>query len=192
MQSSFFLVYPYLVGKKVLDIGCSDGLYLRLFSVGSCGIEQVDQLVSRAQSLGCNVIHSDIETALMQIQDAAYEAAFFSHVLEHMKCPISVLFQINRVLAPGSMLILGLPTEKNFFRWVFRKNYFNGTHLYSFSVDNSIKLLNLTGFEPMKVIYDLPRCRGRLGRALITAYQCLPFKEQISMAYWVVAKKSRN
>jgi len=38
IMSSFFLVYPFLKDKKVLDIGCSDGLYLKFFRPDSIGI----------------------------------------------------------------------------------------------------------------------------------------------------------
>jgi len=47
--SSFFLVYPFLKSKKVLDIGCSDGLYLKFFSKESAGIEQMSELVDKAR-----------------------------------------------------------------------------------------------------------------------------------------------
>jgi len=95
----------------------------------------------------------------------------------------------NRILEPDGYLVLGLPTENNMFRHILRKDYFNGTHLYSFSVKNGIKLSRLTGFFPIRVFYDLPKCQGPVGRFIIRTYQHFPFKERISMAYWIVAKK---
>jgi len=187
--SSFFLVYPFLRNKRVLDIGCSDGLYLKLFGPESIGIEQIPELVSKAKSFGLNVLHGNIISLLPKIDSESLPAVFFSHVMEHLDSPISSLREINRILTRGGSLVLGLPTENNLFRSLFRKDYFDGTHLYSFSVKNTIKLLKDTGFIPVKVFYDLPKCRGSLGRAVIKLYQHFPFKEKISMAYWVVAKK---
>lgn len=83
-----------------------------------------------------------------------------------------------------------LPTEKNLFRFVLRKDYFDGTHIYAFSARNAKKLLEVTGFETLKVYYDLLRCKETLGETVIRFFQYIPFKEEkISMAYWFVAKK---
>ena len=37
-MSSWWLVYPYVRNKRFLDIGCSDGLYLKYMSKESRGI----------------------------------------------------------------------------------------------------------------------------------------------------------
>jgi len=65
--SSFFLVYPFIENKKVLDIGCSDGLYLKLFSSESVGIEQMYELVDKARQSGLNVIKGNIMEILLKI-----------------------------------------------------------------------------------------------------------------------------
>jgi len=187
--SSFFLVYPFLKNKKVLDIGCSDGLYLKLFGSESVGIEQMIELTDRAGELGLNIINGNIMNVLPSIGDNSFEAVFFSHVMEHIDSPIFALWEINRILISDGYLILGLPTEKNLFRFIMRKDYFDGTHIYAFSVRNAKKLLEVTGFETLKVYYDLPKCKGNLGEFVLRFYQYFPFKEYISMAYWVVARK---
>lgn len=188
--SSFFLVYPFLRDKIVLDVGCSDGLYLKLFAQGSVGIEQIQELARVAQQKGFKVMHGDILSVLPQIAPDSYHAIFCSHVLEHLENPIEALRQMHRILTPQGYLVLGLPTEKNIFRLMLRKDYFAGTHLYSFSVKNIIKLLNLENFNTIdKIKYDLPKCKSRIGRLIIRLYQYFPFKECLSMAYWVVAKK---
>lgn len=188
--SSFFLVYPYLEGKRVLDVGCSDGLYLRYFGLGSVGIEQVPELAAKARHLGMDVMEGDVPSILPSIASGSYPAVFFSHVLEHLNAPLIALQEIQRVLEPGGILILGLPTEKNFFRFAFNRDYFDGTHLYAFSVRNAMKLLAYSGFKPLKTFYDLPKCRGWGGKLIIRCYQHFPMKECISMAYWVVAQKA--
>ncbi len=188
--SSFFLVYPFLKDKKVLDIGCSDGLYLSYFSTDSVGIEQMVDLTEKARKLGLNVLNGDIMEILPSIENSSFDAVFFSHVMEHLDSPVIALKEINRILKNGGYLILGLPTEKNLFRFVLRKDYFDGTHIYAFSVRNAKKLLEVTGFETLKIYYDLPKCKGKLGEAVIRFYQYFPFKEYISMAYWIVARKA--
>lgn len=192
--SSFFFVAPYLRGKRVLDIGCSDGLYLQLMNAteGSMGIEQVPELAEAARSKGFKIVCGDMLETLAAIPSRSFDVVFLSHVLEHVEAPIRALMEINRTLAENGVLVLGLPTENNIFRTVFNKDYFGGTHLYAFTVKNSKKLLIHTGFGTKCVFYDLPRCTGSLGKLILKVYQRCPLKEALSMAYWIVAYKSRE
>lgn len=112
--SSFFLVYPYLKEKRVLDVGCSDGLYLRQFKSTSVGIEQIPKLANKAKQLGLDVIEGDVLSVLPTIDSESFSAVFFSHVLEHLYSPLLAFQEIHRVLKPSGLLILGLPTEKKF------------------------------------------------------------------------------
>ncbi|MCH7670404.1 MAG: FHIPEP family type III secretion protein [Acidobacteria bacterium] len=100
--------------------------------------------------------------------------------------------EIQRVLQPGGTLVLGLPTERNIFRDVLRLDYYDGNHLYAFSVRNSYKILNETGFSVESLFFHLPRCHGRLGYAIQKGwnYARWPFREYPSMAYWIIATKS--
>ena len=142
-MSSYRFVYPYLKNKRVLDVGCSDGLYLKSLSKESVGIEQIPALAAACKNSGLNVIAGDVLDVVSGLSDNSFEAVLFSHVMEHLESPILMLKQIHRVLVQKGVLILGLPIERNIFRDVLRMDYFDGTHIYAFSVRNSIKLLGL-------------------------------------------------
>jgi 2-polyprenyl-3-methyl-5-hydroxy-6-metoxy-1,4-benzoquinol methylase len=191
-MGSWPLVAPYLAGKRTLDIGCSDGMYLKTFAAGSRGIEQLSVLAEAARQNGMDVIQGDVFECLSGLQDASFQGVLFSHVMEHVERPIDVLREINRVLVPHGTLVLGLPTEKNLFRFLFRHDYFDGTHIYSFSVRNARKLLEITGFLPGKVVWHLPKFRGKTGTIVNQTWNSIPFfgKEQVSMAYWLIAEKA--
>jgi len=60
--------------------------------------------------------------------------------MEHLESPILMLKQIHRVLVQKGVLILGLPIERNIFRDVLRMDYFDGTHIYAFSVRRKLPL----------------------------------------------------
>ena len=91
----------------------------------------------------------DAIEGLKQIESDSFDAVFYSHVMEHVDCPICTLKEINRILQPNGTLVLGLPTERCLPRQIFRHDYFHGTHLYSFTIRNAKKLLQETGFSPI-------------------------------------------
>lgn len=190
-MSSWRFVYPYLRDKKVLDVGCSDGLYLKHMSKDSVGIEQLPSLAEFGRSKGLNIINGDVLEELSKINNGSFEAVFFSHVMEHVDCPIVMLKEIRRVLQPQGVIILGLPIERNIFRDLLRMDYFNGTHIYAFSVRNANKLLTDTGFRVEKIFFHLPKCQTLPGSTIekIWNFAAWPFREYFSMAYWVVASK---
>ena len=190
-MGSWRLVAPYLINKKTLDIGCADGLYLRYLNKDSVGIEQIPELAAAARVRGLNVISEDIVNSLEKIQNNEFEAVLYSHVMEHIDSPISSLRQIYRILSSKGILVLGLPTENNIYRNLLRKDYFDGTHIYSFSVRNAIKLLDESGFETDRVLYHLPKCRSQIGSHIQRLWNSLllPFHEYFSMAYWIIAVK---
>ena len=190
-MASFPLVAPDLADKKVLDIGCSNGLYLQSFAADSLGLEQVSKLAEAAQAKGLNVIHTDAINYLDTIENAAFDAVSYSHAMEHVDAPICTLREIHRILRPGGTLVLGLPIENSLARQLFRHDYFNGTHLYAFTIKNTRKLLAETGFETARIVYHFPWLKGRLGENVNKAWNWLPFpfKQWLSMAYWVTSTK---
>ncbi len=72
-------------------------------------------------------------------------------------------------------------------------DYFNGTHLYAFSVRNALKLLDEVNFDAVKVIFHLPKFRGQVGVWAQHFWNIThsPFREYFSMAYWIVAERNR-
>lgn len=188
---SINFIFPTLKNMKTLDIGCADGLYLQHLGGGSIGVEQHPDLVLAAKEKGCHVIAGSLDEVLPNIEEGSFEAVLFSHVMEHVDAPIVTLRQINVCLVHSGLLVLGLPTERNIFRDIFRKDYFDGTHIYAFTVRNTRKLLNCSGFEVQEIYYHLPIHKYPLGSLIekVFNYLPIPFKSYLSMAYWITARK---
>ena len=190
-MSSWRFVRPFIEGKRTLDIGCSDGLYLKYMTSDSLGIEQVNELAQIGQGRGLNIVNGDVYEIITGLNDKSFSCVLFSHVMEHVDSPIAMLRQINSKLLDNGVLVLGLPIERNIFRDLLRMDYFNGTHLYAFSVRNTKKLLEETGFTVNYIFYHLPKCHGRIGWWIEQIWNVvpLPFRSYFSMAYWIVAVK---
>lgn len=192
-MNSWTLVAPRVAGMKVLDVGCSDGLYLHTLSPESIGVEQIPELAAKARTSGQQVLEGNVEEILSSLDDNSFDAILASHVLEHVKRPIDLLEEATRLLRPGGLLVLGLPTERNIFRNLLRMDYYAGTHLYSFTTRNTEVLLQQVGLVPDSgVIYHLPQLRGEAGvrvHRLWNAVPRLPGREFCSLAYWQVATK---
>jgi len=193
-MGSWRLILPYLEKKKCLDVGCADGLYLKYLQNDSLGIEQIEELAKKARASGMNVVSGDLYQELNKLKNNSFEGVLFSHVMEHVDCPICVLREINRILKLKGTLVLGLPTERNIYRETMNMDYYAGTHIYAFTIKNAKKLLEETGFVVEKIIYHLPKCRSNFGYKVLNFWNSIPFpfREYASMAYWVVARKDKG
>jgi len=196
IHSSFKYVLPHIQDKKVLDIGCKNGRYLKYFTNNSIGIDIDTEALTQCRDSGFHVREVDINQKGLPFASGSFDAIFCSHVLEHLDNPIQVLREANSILKEEGTLILGLPVENNLVGTLLHEDYFldHPGHLFSFSVNGAKALLKASGFEPKAVYFDLPRCRGKITSRLLDLYQHLPIwlKWRISPAYWIVATKART
>ena len=109
MMQSFV---PFLVPGKALEMGCYKGeftkLILKHFSDVTV-VEAADELIDyckREVSDDVKYIHATFETADLQ---AAYDAIFLMHTLEHLDDPVLVLKRINQWLTDQGRLFLVVP-----------------------------------------------------------------------------------
>lgn len=88
----------------------------------------------------------------MQLEDASFDVVTLWDVLEHTPDPSKVLFECQRVLKPGGLLVVNYPDVDSLIgrlmgrRWVFLLSI----HLYYFTVDTIRQMLSQTGFKLVK------------------------------------------
>lgn len=103
-------------GGKVMDIGCGEGIFLRLLrdaGYETIGLEPSRTAVKRAQESGLDVRHGRLEG------DQTYEPVdlvIMSHVLEHIRDFPEALRKVSEI-APGGYLLL---VQTNYRGWVPR------------------------------------------------------------------------
>ena len=102
----------------VLDLGCGEGELLAWLAekkhVDARGVEIAGSKVQQAIARGVSVFHSDIEEALADLPDRAFDYVILSQTLQESRAPLKVLSEMLRV---GKHAIVAFP---NFGHWTVR------------------------------------------------------------------------
>ncbi|MCX8057843.1 MAG: methyltransferase domain-containing protein [Spirochaetes bacterium] len=141
-----------LKGKKVLDIGSATGLLLRYFKdlgMEELGIELCKESAEFAKTnFEVNVINDTLENA--KLPSNYYDIIHFSHLIEHLKDPMSFLFEVKRILKPGGSIIITTPRLDSPAFYIYKKSWRSAIpdHLVLFTKKTIINMLKKTGFNP--------------------------------------------
>jgi methionine biosynthesis protein MetW len=104
--------------SRVLDLGCGEGELLAWLAlnkhVDARGVEIAGPKVQLAISRGVSVFHGDIEEALADLPDQAFDYVILSQTLQESRAPLKVLRDMLRV---GRRAIVAFP---NFGHWTVR------------------------------------------------------------------------
>ena len=94
--------------KQVLDIGCSEGHYLRHFGKGSIGITLIDEHIEEARKHGLTIIQANIEDPTFSLPQK-FDIAWANNLFEHMNAPHLFLMKVQELLKEDGVLVLGVP-----------------------------------------------------------------------------------
>ncbi|HEY3350321.1 MAG TPA: class I SAM-dependent methyltransferase [Thermoanaerobaculia bacterium] len=145
--------------RRILDVGCGAGANMRLLAatgrdVAGVTLSEEEACAVRASGFTCHVC--DVERDDLPVEDASVDALVFSHVLEHMAWPETVLRRHLRVLRPGGSVYVVVPNPVQFRqRWEFIRGRFrytetgimDRTHLRFFDFVAARELLVSAGLE---------------------------------------------
>ena len=116
-------------GKRLLDVGCGGGWFMRIarrLGADVHGVEPSPIAAERARGHGLDVYNGTLETYLEERPDhEPFDLITASHVLEHVSDPVQTLRGMKQLLAPGGTIWISVPNASS---WARRKL---GTEWYS-------------------------------------------------------------
>lgn len=143
-----------LSGKKLLDVGCSYGLFLDVAKergMSTYGIE-----LSRYQSSVAKKRHLQICT--QELPKCGFPEAYFDvmtlfDVIEHLPSPQSFMKEAFRFIRPDGFLVLCTPNCRSMEAKLFGTYWLNFArmHFYYFSPKTITVMLKAAGFEVVRI-----------------------------------------
>ena len=134
---------------KVLDVGCSDGSFMKLLAdagIQSTGIDFNEKKVRQARGRGLDCHTANIQEA--PIGDRKYNAVSAFHVIEHLERPVDFFEDIKSVLSQLGKIYISVPNTDRF-SLKFRRDEpdYPPNHLTRISKKGMGKLVERTGFH---------------------------------------------
>jgi methionine biosynthesis protein MetW len=160
-RSDYAIIGEIVAPKsRVLDLGCGEGELLEWLAkhkgVDARGVELSSSKVRKAIARGVSVFQSDIEQALADYPDQAFDYVILSQTLQETRNPRQVLHEMMRV---GRCAIVAFP---NFGHWRVRLSLLLSgraplTDLFPYSWYDSpnIHILTVHDFEALAQLEGL-------------------------------------
>ncbi len=152
------IIFPASKGLHLLDIGSAEGhnsIALKAKGATITAIEIDPNLVedfnNNAAAKGITIIEGDATN--MPFKANSFDGAILLEVIEHIKPTEQLLQEVNRVLKPGGVLCIGVPTgytERVY--WRLHPGYAsNATHVKIFSKRQLKELIEAAGYRVLKI-----------------------------------------
>ena len=147
--------------KKVLDIGCGSGFFLKDLKekerIETWGIEPDYNSSVIAKKHVDVVIHSGFNEGIDELNGQVFDAIFFNDVLEHLILPIDALVLSKKYLQKNGVVIASIPNILYFNvmysilknrDWKYEnEGTLDNTHMRFFTRKSMIRMFHDAGFE---------------------------------------------
>ncbi len=183
---------PLPSGKKVLDVGCGAGWYLRIckqLGAETFGIEPSSFGTQRCREAGLDVFNGTVDDYVAQHGTLRqFDVITANHVLEHAPDPVQTLQGMKSLLAPGGVLWISVPNASCYFSRQLGGEWHSADlpyHLQQFSPDSLALAGTRAGLSPRRVYtYSLPAATAASLRYLLRKRVLFP--QRISMKLGVL------
>ena len=162
-------------GRRLLDVGCGAGAFLRFGRDRGWDVDGTDLVVTDwARASGARLWEGELPA--IEFGDARYDVVRFNHVLEHTRDPLLELRRARRLVTPGGLLLVGVPNvaglNPRLKSWQSRvglkrkrwRHYAALHHLWFFTPATLRRLAEAAAFEVVR--WETPRHgpAGKVGR----------------------------
>lgn len=144
-------------GKKVLDLGCRDGMLTSYYAKGNevVGVDIDRRALEIAQQrLNIETCWLDLNTEWPFPPDS-FDVIVACEILEHLFFIDSFLDQVKKTLKPGGLFLGSVPNAfrmRNRWKFLFGRPYENDpTHVRQFSVDG-LKQTLFSRFQDVEIV----------------------------------------
>lgn len=137
-----------LYGKKILEVGCGRGEFLRIwknYDVRAVGIEYDAELVIKAREEGLEVYKAFAENAVTELPEAPFDAFVQFNFLEHQPHPNAMLQCIYNNLTEEGVGLITVPSLE----YILQNGYYEliKDHIAYYSKETLQFLFRKNGFE---------------------------------------------
>jgi len=145
----------YCRDKRVLDIGCGEGEFLRRDPEHIEGVEPNEDAVRRLREAGLKITHGKLPN--LPFQEHIFDVVHSRNVIEHLDIPTaySLVTEGVRILKPGGYLIIAseVPTKKFWDTFGHVKPYTPQAIRRLLRVESREEFEAVTGLEYCATIY---------------------------------------
>ena len=166
-ESGKVKLYRSCVGagrKRLLDVGCGDGRFLRLLrDFGDpawelVGLEQDERAIAKCRSLGFTVHSERVEDFAAQPGERGrYDAVIMLQLIEHVEDPVAICERVFSLLRPGGVFIVETPNLGGLDHRMFQRRWWGHYHFPRhwnlFSRASLVRMLEARGFEIVRSEY---------------------------------------
>jgi SAM-dependent methyltransferase len=151
---------------KVLDIGCGNGWVLYDFQKKGwqvAGVEPSKIAADIGNKYNLNIHNGTLLSANYKSNEFDYVRS--NHAFEHINNPNEVLVEMNRVLKPNGVMMMGIPNYNGINSKIAKQYwYYLGApvHTFNYSPKNIIQMFAKHNFEVTCIKY-VSRASGMLG-----------------------------
>ncbi|GMR00591.1 MAG: hypothetical protein BMS9Abin18_1456 [Zetaproteobacteria bacterium] len=144
---------------SMLDVGCSSGSVLKVgdsLGLKVHGVEPAPRAAVTARNLGFEVFTGFLHDA--KYPNHAFDIVTLFEVIEHLREPLVLAHEINRILKPGGIWLIGTGNVDSWTahfmgaRWEYFDINKHGGHVSFFNPQSISLLAQRSGFEMVEII----------------------------------------
>jgi len=160
----------------MLDAGCAEGIYMHALIGGvriAVGLDISLPKLARAHSRsrpGAGLSFAMANLERIPLASGSFDVVLCVETLEHVPDHGAAIAELHRVLMPGGIFIVSVPTEKNELRGSYKQQlqwHEKSGHLHSFSREELGHLLEAAGFSICRRIW-VDMLGGRVRHAIVS------------------------